>query len=354
MKQAGMDPLSYRITKEYVNQWQIGMKHPTTGEVLVEPLFQHKIIAEPIPGADLIQDTFAEIIAIAKRGAPAYPEFTYPKTTDPHLLEISVPDLHIGKFALMEETGDPYDVEIASEAFLNAIEDLATQASQMEIEQIVFPLGNDYLTADNLDKTTTRGTPQDYCGSQLANLRHAWKLAVEAIDRLQSIAPVEVIMVPGNHDTYSVFTIGMILEVYYSQCHQVTVRNTVTDRQYKAYGKNLLGYAHGHREKQRSLPMLMATEAADLWAGSAYREFHLGHFHHTKDVNYMATSEDDGVIVRILPSLSASDRWHSAKGYRAQRAAQALVYHPQNGLRAIFRHNLSSRRRRNIRRSKTN
>ncbi|MGF1452260.1 MAG: hypothetical protein ACFB21_09340 [Opitutales bacterium] len=330
------------VKDEIVNWWDVSMRDPETDKIKTIRNYQHKmVIAKPNMLAD-IRQVLDELVATAQAGAPSYPPLQYEASSDPHMMVLAAPDLHIGKLALLEETGEAYDLSIARELYIDAVRNLAGRVCATHaIDRILMPIGNDFLTADNLSKTTTRGTPQDHVGSQYETLKHASRAASAAIDLLQPIAPVEVLMVPGNHDEYTIYALGMILEAQYGQCPQVTVINQPLPRHYITYGQVLIGYAHGHREKQRLLPMLMANEAREHWGHTRFREWHLGHYHHTRDVCYLGTVEDEGVIIRILPSLSAVDRWHKAKGYRAQRAAQALVYHPEAGLTTIFRHSVS-------------
>jgi predicted nucleic-acid-binding Zn-ribbon protein len=84
-----------------------------------------------------------------------------------NLLEISIQDLHYGKMAWTGETGENYDTKIARERFLNAINTLIKRAIGFEINQILFLVGSDFFNSDNLDNTTTKGTPQDEDGRKL-------------------------------------------------------------------------------------------------------------------------------------------------------------------------------------------
>ena len=282
------------------------------------------------------------IIDQLQEDAPTRPAITYPTIDDGHMAEISIPDLHLGKCSTPGETGETYTPEIACQMFLTVFDDLLKQVIKAySIERLVVPIGNDFLTTDNIRKTTTRGTPQDTQGSFNEHFRMGWKILREAIDKARAVAPVDIIVVPGNHDSIASFVLGEVLAAHYRTTPDVSIHNKSDQpRKYLRYGDVLLGYAHGHAEKSRSLPMLMATEVPKEWGQSRHREIHLGHMHHTRDTHYLGTNEIDGVILRVIPSLSASDRWHAAKGYRAQRAALAFVYHPTAGQKAIFRHSI--------------
>ena len=345
IRAAGMDPNDWYIASQTVNTWEIGAKHPQTGEILVEPLYQTKVRLEPIGEVEGVVEAVRELIAELREASPILPKIVYAPKEEGHLLEIAIPDLHLGKYAKASETGENYNVEIACELFRKALNDLVAQAAKSyPIERIIFPIGNDFLTADTTSNTTTRGTAQDTAGNFENHFRTGVRLLREAVETMRSVAPVEVVIIPGNHDTHAVLAIGELLGAIYEKCSEVTIHNdSLQPRKYISYGKILLGFAHGHNEKANSLPMLMAVEAADAWGRSRHREIHVGHLHHTRDTHYLGTNESDGVLIRVIPSLSASDRWHAAKGYRSQRAAMAFVYHPKLGQTAIFRHSIINR-----------
>ena len=89
----------------------------------------------------------------------------------------------------------------------------------------------------------------------------------------------------------------------------------------------LIGLTHGNQEKHSSLPVIMATERPHDWAASTVREWHVGHLHKARRVDYVGLDTHDGVPVRTLRSLSAVDAWHFRKGYvGTERAAEAYLY----------------------------
>jgi hypothetical protein len=106
-------------------------------------------------------------------------------------------DLHIGKLAWGQETGENYDYKIAIERFRYAIEDMIYKASSYDVERILFPVGNDIYNSDKAFPfpQTTKGTPQmdDIRWQKL--FRVGVQLITEAIIRLSKIAPVDTFTV---------------------------------------------------------------------------------------------------------------------------------------------------------------
>lgn len=256
------------------------------------------------------------------------------------LYELSLPDIHFGKLAWKEETGEDYDLKISCKRYNEAIDDLLTRVNVNRVEKILFPIGNDMINIDNNSNTTTAGTPQSVDGRFPKIIRIVKDLLIQNINKLATIAPVDVLVVPGNHDNHTMFMLGEILEAYYSNTEQVTVINSPKPRKYYQYGTCAFQYTHGDEEKHESLGLIFATEEPKIWASSTHRVCKLGHFHKSKKLSYISTDEHQGFQVEVLPSLSGTDLWHKKKGYMSAKAAKAFLYHKTKGKLAEFTYSL--------------
>jgi len=290
-------------------------------------------------------NTKAEMMEWLKSIAPTYPPLYHKSIHGEHLLEINIFDLHLGKLAWRGETGEDYDLEIAEKRFYDGLESLISKSSPYRIGKILFPFGNDFFNADNMFNTTTAGTPQDQDGRWMKIYTKGRKMLHTAATMLAQIAPVEMVLVQGNHDHQTSFYVGDALECAFANNPDVTIDNKPVLRKYKTFGNCLIGYTHGDGAKDVKLPLLMAQEAKEQWAASDYREWHLGHFH-TQQTKQTAsgltvnTEEYNGVIVRKLPSLSGTDAWHHKMGYKSLQAAHAMIWDKEQGVVAILHHNL--------------
>jgi len=205
-----------------------------------------------------------------------------------------------------------------------------------KISKILIPLGNDFYNVDNKFNTTTAGTPQQEDTRWQKTFKAARELAVEVIDGLSSIAPVDVLIIVGNHDEERTFFLGDSLESFYHRNQNVNINNSPMKRKYYSFGKVLIGFTHGYWEKPEKLPFLMPTEQPERWAETIHREWHLGDKHHKKDLLYR-TEDTNGVTIRYLRALSATDTWHFDKGYiGAPRGAEGFLWHPVEGLIAQY------------------
>jgi hypothetical protein len=249
------------------------------------------------------------------------------------LLELSIPDVHIGKLAWGEECGENYDSKIAVALYMEAVEDLLYKTASYSPDRILLVVGNDLINVDTGANQTTAGTPQSSDGRHLKMFRDARQLITAVIERLILVAPVDVMICPGNHDTFSVFALGEVLAAYFSKTPTVQIDNSPPLRKYYRFGRVLLGFTHGDKEKAGDLPLIMATEKPDLWAATDFREWHVGHLHQRRATNWVGVGENKGVTVRILPSLCAPEDWHVSKGYIGNiRSAEAYVWDEFDGL----------------------
>jgi len=244
------------------------------------------------------------------------------------MLQLDLPDLHVGKLAWAPETGHAsYDTKLAEQVFEDAVAKLVERTKGFQFKQIIIPIGNDLLNADNKANMTTRGTVQDSDSRYQKSFGIVRRMMTRAIDRLREIAPVTALMIPGNHDTLAVWHLGDSLECFFHGTPDVTIDNAPTSRKYHQFGKVMLMFTHGDKGKRSDYPLLMATERPQMFGETEHREAHTGHLH------TLHVQEHHGVKVRISPALCPPDAWHAEMGFVGNaRAAQAFVWHETEGL----------------------
>lgn len=261
---------------------------------------------------------------------------------DAHAREIAIFDAHLGKYAWAPETGEDYDSAIAADRVREAVGDLLEQSAPYRCEETILPIGNDLLHTDNYAGTTTLGTPQDRDTRYQLMFRRARGLMSWLIASCAEHTNVRVIIIPGNHDSLSAWTLGEVLAAEYSHDPRVTFDGSPMKRKYAPYGRNLIAYAHGHNEPHKRLPEIMAAEVPDLWAASSYREWHVGHFHKSKVTQPIYVDDHAGCTVRVLRSLSGTDNWHALMGFvGGTRGAEAFIWRKSGGLRANLFHQVT-------------
>jgi len=349
----GVDTEIWKVARHVVNKWDVTSWRE--GFPDTRQNFQVKAWLERDIGVvheKIVGEIFQEMVEDYE--PPVYPFIPKVETKkggieDKNLLEISIFDLHIGKLAWGGETFENYDVKIARKRFLDSIQKLVQRASGFNFERILFPVGNDFFNSDTMENTTTKGTPQDEDLRWQKTFSVGVRLLVDAINMLRETGvPVDVLVIPGNHDFERSYYMGAYLEAWFKNDVAVNINNHASPRKYYRYGNTLLGLTHGSEEKETSLPMLMATdvESKPMWSETKFHEWHLGHIHRKRTVKYEINksrplNEDLGVTIRYLSSLTGTEEWHHKKGFvGSTKAADGFVWNHEFGLVAHLNTNL--------------
>lgn len=277
------------------------------------------------------EDIKDELISEMKKFSPKYPQIVRKPVKDGHLLIIDPADVHIGKLALHEETGDEYSVEIARKRCIDGVNGIIEKAKGFPIEKIILVIGNDILHTDTTFSTTTAGTKQDVSTQWWKMFQEAKNLYVRIIENLLTVAPVDVIFCPSNHDYMSGFMLADSISSWFHSCKDVTFDGRIAHRKYVKYGDNLLAFSHGDGAKERDVKDLMADEEPRLWGSTKYRYVYLHHIHHKRKLNWLSGKDYIGVTVEYLRSPSATDSWHHKNGYIAPKAIEGFIHHKTAG-----------------------
>lgn len=256
------------------------------------------------------------------------------------LLELCTHDLHIGGLSWKEEAGEDYDLKIAETRFKESVNELLKRTNLDSVEKILFPIGNDLFNVDNKKNTTINGTVVDTDARFIKMIKVARKIVIEVIDQLSLIAPVDVLIVPGNHDETVSFMLGEILDAFYFHNQRVNIDNSPKARKYYQYGNVSLQLTHGDQESHGALGLIFATEEPKIWANTKYRFCQLGHFHKNKKIEYLSVDEHQGFQIQILPTLSSCSVWAYKKGYNSVKQAKAFLFDKEKGLIAEYTHSI--------------
>jgi len=335
---AEVDLEKYYVDKYNVNKWEVSAQ--IDGQMVTEELFQVKA---SLVRNKAIQNRKRILEDLHQDFVNHSPKKIKRKSFKGigQMLEVNIFDLHFGKLCWNGETGEDYDTKIASKRFHSAIDDIIQKASAHNIEKIVFPVGNDFFNSDRKENTTSNNTPQDEDLRWMKTFRNGRRLIVEGIDKLKQLADVEVIIVQGNHDFERSYYLGDSLIGWFRNDQNVSINNEATPRKYFKYGQNLIGLTHGNNEKIADLPLLMASEKKQLWSDTKFHEWHIGHFHHKKQIKFQTIDEQKGCVIRFMRSLSGTDAWHNLKGYTQNvQSAEAFIWHPTDGMIAHLFFNL--------------
>lgn len=245
-------------------------------------------------------------------------------------IELNIADFHLAKKTVKGDTLDSKEFD-----YYETVNDLVKKVSaSYNINKLVFPISNDFFHSDNIQNTTTNGTPQDVTVWYDEEYEKGFDILANTINYLITQAnEIEVVLVQGNHDRTKGFYVAHALEVFFKGYKKVKFQRHHSTTKAVVLGNTFIGYHHGNSCKIDELPLLFATvpQFSKDFGNAAYREIHTGDKHH-----YMA-KDIKGVRIQQLPSLSGDDRWHIDNNFiNSVRAGIAFVYDPIKGKVAEF------------------
>ena len=328
LKVHGYDPNYWEI----VNAKQTIWNQNSNKKGMID-LYSSKITVRPRKGFNWNEENIRKIFDSLGEDKVFEPELYECTQESKNLLFIPLADIHFGLMATLELSGEDYNTRIARRRVRYVVDKILEKIEGKQIDRIIFLIGNDGINADNLNGTTTNGTPQDNQLNWFETIRQFTDLMVETIDKLIKVAPVLAFFVPSNHDLHSMFGICETLKAYYRNCPSVTICNEATQRKYFRFGKNMIGFSHD--EKEKNVAKIMAAEQPKIWGETKFKYFMISHLHHE------IVKDDYGVDIRRLPTISGRSYWTNKCGFvGTKKQGQAFIFNEDEGLTDLININI--------------
>lgn len=255
------------------------------------------------------------------RALPAVPPAPLSVKQGDYALIVAPRDLHAGKVAY--QSGQRvYSQQEAYNRLMRVSADLAGQVTCFGAPEVIYYVfGSDGVHVDNPHQTTTRGTPQVADGAWLEIVGGYVDVAISNILFWSQVAPVKLIVEPGNHDHVTITLLGLMLEREFRNHPRVhVIRNTSEPRIYTNYGENTLMFAHGDGLKEKEVPRLFLAEAQLQDTPLKANKIAI-----TGDKHHDYQKDMGGCEFIIVPSLAPTDQWHKQSLYVGSKE-QAAVY----------------------------
>ncbi len=250
-------------------------------------------------------------------------KYNVPKMESKHYnVVVGMTDLHYLKLAVDDFGTIVYDKEIARKKLFETQKDLIAQiALYGKPEKFTVISGSDGIHIDNPLQTTTQGTnlANSTDGEWHIEIGNYIDMQLDYIDLFSNIAPVDVIIVPGNHSKNTDYLVGAFLKKYYEKIDKSVnvIQGMNSERTFVPFGEKIcLVFQHGDNVS----PNKMDKEIHKVIMSEAYRWgikstetifYHFsGHIHHedSKDLG--------GNVIRItLPAVCPPDKWHTQSQY---------------------------------------
>ena len=252
-------------------------------------------------------------------------------------IEVSPMDPHMGMECYLPQSDQKWDADLCEQFYLFCVHDIIRQGKDIiacndgDLVEIVWPFGNDFLHVDGVFHTTTAGTAQPEAISAHESFCRGYRLAISASDMMLEEAPVKAFQIPGNHDRWSSFMMGHVLDAWHRHNDNFVMDASATTYKGWRFGSNLVMFEHGHSIAQVRMAAVMANEFRSWWADTSYHEVHCGD-QHRKGSSRPSAFEEQGVSVEFLPGLVAPNEWHKLKSFNFQkRGAFGFVWDYEGG-----------------------
>jgi hypothetical protein len=350
LKEAQVDMTIWEVDRHVINSWEVtvGAGNSGTGNPETYTNWQVKVwLKRKEEGVLALEELYNKI----KTHSPIVPVIKpniIKKKNIKRELEISLFDIHLGQRTFKPASDLDSTPESIEKLVIEILEKLIFLTKNFgPFERVVFPMGNDYLHTDNVYNTTTSNTPQPEADSWKMNFMRGELLGLAIIERLKKIAPVEIIVVPGNHARHTEIALGRIFNAYYHNDKNINVDghlDIMSPYKFHSYGVNLIGFEHGHSIRQQvRLAALMANECRlNGWQEARYCEWHCGD-QHRKGSGKPSMFEEQGVSIEFLPGLTVPNEWHRIHSFNWQkRGGMAFVWDKTAGPIARFQVNIDN------------
>ena len=253
--------------------------------------------------------------------------------SDDTLTVIPFGDPHIGLHSWHRETGDDFDLNIATTDLCNAVDHLVKRTPQSK-ECLIANLG-DFYHADLMTGETTRShhkldTDTRWAKVLVAGLKAMRQCIASALEHHEKVTVINAI---GNHDDHSSMFLTIALSNIYENEPRLKIIDDPTLTHYYQFGKNMIVVHHGHSIKMEKLPLVAAAEQPKMWGETKNRYAYTGHIHHD------SKKEFNGMVVESFRTLAARDAWAASQGYQPGRDMKAIVHHRKYG--EVARHIVS-------------
>jgi len=321
LRSHGYSPELFTLISAKNSMWNMNTK-----EDRIKTLFSSKISVKPRTEILLNEDNLEKIFLNLKTNKNKINIQPLQYKQNGKILIFAPSDFHYNLLSEKLATGNEYNLEIAENIYYYILNDVINRVKGKHFEKVLFVVGNDFITADNINGTTNHGTQQDICTDWFNIIARATQLIVDGVDILSNIAPVDVVYVPSNHDAHSMFGIIQTINAYYRNDNNVSVDCSPLPRKYYKFGSTLLALSHDIKVKNAL--QIITSEAKDMWSGCEHIVLLLAHLHQS-----MVYEKQGYLEIMRLPCCSGFSRWSNDKGYiQTEKKNQSLIIDKEYGI----------------------
>lgn len=252
-----------------------------------------------------------------------------PKISNKELLTFyPLPDLHFGLLIDENESVQniSYNLDKSKEWLEKSINYLVDHAPDSEAACIT-DLGDCLHSPDDGNRTPAHGNVLDVDQKHSKIVKiffESMRLLIEKSLKKHKI--VYFFSVSGNHNEYINIYLKEFISAWFKDNPRLIIEKSNRPQQYLRFGKNILGFAHGHQLKPEKCSEIMLYDNQDYLSQSKFRYFHFGHYHNDKSFRTPM------VKVEIHRTMIPLDHYAGSYGFRGEYGqSKAIVYHKDFG-----------------------
>lgn len=260
--------------------------------------------------------------------APA-PLVPAPEYTNSDLLTVyPIADLHLGMFSWAKETGNDYDLKIATKLLRSSMNNLVGRSANSK-DAVVLDLG-DYFHSDNSRNQTARSAnPLDVDSRYAKVIQLGFELVIQCVElALQKHDFVEYRKTPGNHDDETSLMLAVAVAAHFRNNDRVKVDTSPSRFYMRQHGSCMIAATHGDMLKMGDMAGFVAANWPEAWGKTKYRYGYTGHVHNEKA---LAVNTLRGLRAESFNTLAAKDAWHAGEGYQSPRNMVSITLHKDRG-----------------------
>lgn len=246
------------------------------------------------------------------------------------MIMLTIADLHLGRYCNKKDTGLDYNLSIAKDYFHHIIDELMGWQEMLKAGTLLYTIGNDYFNYDNINGTTSKGTPLMSSCTYREMYEEGLNLQIEALCKIRKIChftKIVVQMVQGNHDELLDYTMYLTLKKLFETDDMFEFSDDYKPIQKYEFGNNLIVQQHGDinpKQLVSRLPVICGKE----WSDHENRYFISNHRHSGKkeeDLNSIKWIQQNTII--------PTDSYEYKLGFIGEIADQSMyAFDKQDGM----------------------
>lgn len=272
-------------------------------------------------------EALVEAIRASVKSLKPHPPVEAPIGLSKKLLNVyPLADCHINMYANAEESGRPYNLQIAKKYIIGNMEKMMDRCAPAHTACILLA-GDALHNNDCSNRTPKSGHVLDVAGRYSEAVRCASDIILALVSMsLHRHRQTVVRVIAGNHDEASFLALSSAVYGAYRDSKRVTVDFSDNPIFLYEHGVSMISGIHGHACKPEKIESFMSNEDPKMWGRTTHRYAFSGHLHNEEYKTIGSVQ-----AFRVAP-VAPRDGYATAMGYSARHGFSAYTFCAKDGL----------------------